>query len=127
MPQHRTNPCFVRVKASENSVVLINLEQYSSIQIVENGKIKVKKGDTVEEITTKVIRFFLPTGTGLTYAVGVDISSDEFDYLCSVIMEYMYLSQAEFIARQKAKAEQQMDEWKKLSEENQTRVEEPKG
>lgn len=125
MASHKKTPVFLRIKASDNSVVGINPLHCSSFNIVENAKYKYQPTDKtkpVEERTANTIYFYFPQGTGLTYRVGLDITQAEFDYICATLLEFMYYNEAEFKARGIAMATAKMDEFKKLSLENESKL-----
>jgi len=122
MPNHKKYPTFIRVRASDKSVVCINPTQLSSFTITEKAKIKTGTKEAPVYTEADTIRFYFPAGTGLTYSVGVDITQEEFDYVCSTLLEYLYLNEGEFEARSKAIANQKMEDWQNLSKENEEKL-----
>jgi hypothetical protein len=116
MPSHKKFPTFLRVISNNKVVVCINPLQLSSFQILEKAKIKVKE----EVIETDTIRFYFPSGTGLSYSVGVDITQEEFNYICSALLEYLYLTETEFRAKSIALEKAKMDRWNEIAQEEVT-------
>lgn len=125
MGTHRKHPIFIRIVAGNKMVVCINPLELSSFQIVEKAKVTVKRPDGPETIEADTIRFFFPSGTGLTYTVGVDFSQEQFDYVCATLIEFLYMNEAEWKARNESIKQAQMDDWNKLSEENEAKLPEP--
>ena len=127
MANHKKHPVFIRIVSNNQSVVCINPLQLSSFQITEKAKIKQKDGTIVEADT---LRLFFPSGTGLSYTVGVDISPDEFLYVCNTLREFLYLNEYEFKARSAEMDAVKLAEWNALmaadSEEDKAMVETPK-
>ena len=127
MANHKKHPVFIRIVSNNQSVVCINPLQLSSFQIMEKAKIKQKDGTIVEADT---LRLFFPSGTGLSYTVGVDISPDEFLYVCNTLREFLYLNEYEFKARSAEMDAGKLAEWNALmaadSEEDKAMVETPK-
>lgn len=121
---HKKNPVFLRIITNEKAVVCINPLQLSTFQILEKAKLKVKTaapGGTDEFIFADTIKFYFPSGTGLSYSVGIDITQDEFNYICGTLLEFLYLNKTEFEAQSKAIEQARMDEWNKISEDNSTK------
>lgn len=123
MAQHRKTPAFLRIVASNQSVVCINPLQLSSFSILEKSKVKTKDGSVIEGAT---IHFYFPAGTGLDYTVGYNITQEEFDYVCSTLLEFLYLNETEWKAKNAAIAAVQVEEWNKISAENEEKHETPK-
>lgn len=115
MPQHRKTPAFLRIIASNQSVVCISPLQLASFSIFEKSKVKLKDGTFIEGPT---IHFHFPAGTGLDYTVGHNITQAEFDYVCATLLEFLYLNESEWAARNKAIANERVEEWNKISDEN---------
>jgi hypothetical protein len=115
MPTHKKYPTFLRVITTDKIVVCINPLQLSSFQIIEKAKIKVKGQD--EPVEADTIRFYFPSGTGLTYSVGLDITQEDFNYLCNALQEYLYLTEPEFRAKSAALEKARMEEWNKIAQE----------
>ena len=114
MASHKKHPIFLRIISSNNTVVCLNPLQLSSFQIVEKAHIKVKATTPQEpsEVIADTIRFYFPNGTGLSYSVGVDISQEEFNYVCNTLREFLYLSEPEFRVRSaELAAAAHMAEW----------------
>lgn len=126
MPTHKKTPAFIRVVTTENAVVCINPLQLSSFQILDQARVQVRgdKRNPKEEDydLLPMVRFYFPSGTGLSYAVGVDITQANFDYICATLLEFLYLNEAEFKARGEAIKKQQMDEWNSISQENSGKI-----
>ena len=108
MPSHKKHPVFLRIIAHKNSVVCINPLQLASFQIMEKAKLTDKDGKVTEADT---IRLFYPSGTGMSYSVGKDITQEEFAYICETLREYLYLNEQEFKAKTAALEAQRIAEW----------------
>lgn len=120
MPNHQKKPVFIRVIGTDKNVVGVNPLQISSFAITENVKVKIKpakEGDPTEHVGNQ-IEFFYPVGTVLKYIVGLTISEADFNYVCTTLLEFMYLNQPEFEARCKLHESQKMEGWLKQSAEN---------
>jgi hypothetical protein len=116
---HKKHPVFIRVVTNNKHVVCINPLQLSSFQILEKAKVKVK-ADTAEGFTyieADTLRFYYPTGTGLTYSVGVDITQEEFNYICHTLQEFLYLNEVEFRAKGEASERKKLELWNQIAEE----------
>lgn len=111
MVNHKKHPVFIRIITNEHVVVCINPLQLSSFQIVEKAKLVNKEGETYEADT---IRFFFPSGTGLSYSVGKDITAEDFLYICNTLREFVYLNEPEFKNRTAALDAQRMADWNKI-------------
>lgn len=122
MATHKKTPLFIRIIASNKEVVCFNPHQLSSFRIREKAKHKVKRPDGEEVIEADTIHLYFPAGTGLTYVVGVDITQEQFDYVCSTLIEFLYLNEAEFKAKSEAIQTARMNEWNKISEENSIKI-----
>lgn len=126
MPTHRKTPIFIRVTASNKQVIGINPLNLSSFNIVEKAKFKIRKDPNdrtaTEEHVADTVYFYFPSGTGLTYRAGYDISQADFDYICATLVEFMYLNENEFKAKSEAIKKAQMDDWNKLSTENEANL-----
>lgn len=124
MAQHQTDHLFIRVKANDRSVVCFNPHQVSSFQIIAKAMIKTKtpEGDKIIEADT--VRLFFPAGTGLSYSVGIDIEQADFDYICATLLEFMYMNETEHKARSMAIEKHKMDDWNKISKENEGKLQE---
>lgn len=121
MPSHKKNPVFIRIISHDGVVECINPLQVSNFQIVEKAKIKIKSKDAkegVEIVEADTIRFYFPSGTGRSFSVGIDITQNEFDCICSTLLEYLYLNEQEFLAKTAAIEKSKMSEWNKISQEN---------
>lgn len=124
MPTHKKYPTFIRITTSKGQVLCLDPSKCSTFQIREKAKVKTKSKDpkdptsTDEYIEADTVRFFYPVGTGLTYTVGVEITQNDFDYICTTLFEFMYLNQAEFDAKTAAMKKEQMEEWNRISQEN---------
>jgi len=115
MPSHKKFPTFLRIISNNNTVVCINPLQLSSFQILEKAKcIDPKTKETFEADT---VRFFYPQGTGLVYSVGVDITQEQFNYICTALLEYLYLTETEFRAKTMAIEKARMEEWNRIAQE----------
>lgn len=127
MPSHKKTPAFIRVVTNEKKVVCINPLQLSSFEILEKAQIKVKNPDGGEPVIKEAdtIRFYFPAGTSLTYSVGMQISREEYNYICNTLLEFLYLNEQEFEAKSKAIATAKMSEWNQISEENSQKVTTP--
>ena len=127
MPTHKKTPIFLRIIATDKKVICINPSQLSSFEIAEGADIKVKSKDpavtTPEIVKADTIRFYFPSGTALSYSVGLTITKEEFDYVCSTLLEYLYLNESEFAAKSEAIAKAKMDDWVKISKENEQKSE----
>jgi len=124
MPSHKKTPIFLRIVTNKKQVVCINLALFSSFQIIEKAKILVKSktGGDNEQHEADTIKFFLPSGTGLSYSVGFDISQEEFNYVCSTLTEFLYMNEEEFKLKHEAIEKAKMDEWNALSKENESKL-----
>lgn len=125
MATHRKTPLFLRIVTHDKAVVCINPHQLSSFQILEKASIKVKSKVPMGEdkvIEADTIRFYFPSGTGLSYSVGLDLTQEEFNYVCTTLLEFLYLNEAEFKARSQAIAEESMKEWETLSNDNEAKL-----
>lgn len=127
MATHKKSPIFIRIIASNKTVVCINPFQLSSFRIVEKSKVKIRSNSTdknapPEEIEADAIYFYFPAGTGLSYVVGVDITQDQFDYICATLTEFLYLNEHEFKSKTEAINQSKMNEWNKISTENEEKV-----
>lgn len=127
MATHKKSPVFVRVTATNAQVVCINPLHVSSFHIKEKSKFKVKVDpndpkSAIEERVADTIFLYFPQGTGLTYRVGIDITQADFDYLCATLIEFMYLNEAEFKSKSEAIEKARMDDWNKLSKENEAKL-----
>lgn len=111
MANHKKHPVFIRIVSSNSSVTCVNPLQLSSFQIIEKAKIKQKDGTTIEADT---IRLFFPSGNGLSYSVGIDISTDEFLYVCNTLREFLYLNEYEFKAKTAEMEAAKVKEWNEL-------------
>lgn len=118
MPAHKKTPMFLRVITNERIVVRVNPSHVASYQIIVNAKIKTKEG-TLEADT---IHIYFHSGTGLSYSVGVDISREEFAYICATLAEFDYLNEYEFKAKTEHLRQAQMEEWNKISQENEVQT-----
>jgi hypothetical protein len=105
------HPIFLRIKTSDQAVICINPLQLSSFQILEKAKIKDKDGN-VQELDT--VRFYFPQGTGLSYSVGIDLTQQEFNYICSTLLEFLYLNEFEYRAKTEAAEKKKVEEWNKI-------------
>lgn len=126
MPTHKKTPIFLRVITNEKKVICINPAQLSSFEIVEQAEIKVKSKDPnapPEVVKADTVRFYFPSGTALTYSVGLTITKEEYNYVCNTLLEYLYLNEAEFVAKTESIKKAQMEDWNKISEENNTKHE----
>lgn len=123
MAQHRKTPAFIRIVASNQRVMCINPLELSSFTILENSKITLKDKTVIEGPT---IHFYFPSGTGIDFTVGHNITQAEFDYVCSTLLEFLYLNEAEWKAKNAAIAAVQVEEWNKISQENEAKHETPK-
>lgn len=124
MATHKKTPVFLRVITSEKTVVCINPLQLSSFQILEKAKIKIK-GKTPEEvevIEADQVKFYYPSGTGIVYTVGIDLTQEEFNYVCATLLEFLYLNEAEFKAKSIAIEKFRMEEWNALSKANESKI-----
>ncbi len=125
MPAHKKTPNFIRLVTSEKKVVCLNPLHFASFEIVANAKIKIKAKevggpDTIIEADT--VRFYLPVGTCFSYSVGIDLTQPEFNYICDTLTEFVYLNETEFKSKTEALKKAQMDEWNKISEENNNKM-----
>lgn len=124
MPSHKKHPIFLRIVANDQVVTCLNPLELSTFQILQKAQILVKKADPKDPASKNeykeadTIRFYFPSGTGLSYSVGIDMTQQEFDYVCGTLLEFLYLNQSEFEARTKAIEQERMTEWNKISEEN---------
>ena len=114
MASHKKHPIFIRIKSNDNSVVCVNPQHLSSFQILEKAKVRVKddtQPDGFKLVETDTIRFYFPQGTTLGYSVGVDITQNEFNYVCATLLEYLYLNEIEFRAKTDAIEKAKAEEW----------------
>lgn len=125
MASHKKTPVFIRIVSNDKVVTCLNPLELSSFQILSNATIKVPTGEkgtdgkpVFANKQADTIRFYFPSGTGLSYSVGVDITAEEFNYICSTLLEFMYLNEYEFKAKTQAIEQGRMEEWNKISEEN---------
>lgn len=121
MPSHHKTPMFIKIITNPKQVVCINPFELSSFQIIEKAKIKKLKDDK-DFIEADTIRFFYPSGTGLSYSVDVDITRQQYDYICATLLEWTYLNEAEFVAKSKAIEQGRIDEWNRISQENEAKL-----
>lgn len=126
MPTHRKSPLFIRITTFKNKVVCVNPYELSSFQIIEKAKIRIKKPAEGQPdfVVADTIHFYFPSGMGLTYIVGEDISQEEFNYVCATLAEFMYMNEQEFKARSEKIKADQMADWNALSEENSKKISE---
>lgn len=126
MPAHKKTPAFIRIITSEKEVVCINALELSTFQILEKHKIQTKGAkdskDPTDFLFADTLKFYFPTGTGLSYSVGVNITQQDFNYICATLLEFVYLNETEFNTRHAALQESKMDEWNKLSQENEAKI-----
>lgn len=125
MPHHLKNHIFIRVLSRDKKVVCVNPSQLSSFEILEQADIKVKSKDpngAPEIVKADTIRFYFPAGTTLSYSVGLTISQEEFNYICSTLIEFLYLNEAEFQAKSQAIDKAKMDDWNALSKQNEEKL-----
>jgi hypothetical protein len=128
MASHKKDPRFIRIISNDKQVVCINPSELQSFQIAASANIKVGTGTKDKDgkpefktIEADTIRFYFPGGVGLSYSVGIDISKEEFSYICATLLEFLYLNEGEFKARSEAIAKEKMAEYMKISEENEAK------
>ena len=109
MANHKKLPIFLRIKSSQNQVICINPQHIASFQIAEKAQLKNQKTGEVMEADT--IRFYTSVGTTFVYSVGVDITQEEFGYICATLLEYLYLNEHEFRAKTEQIESAKMAEW----------------
>lgn len=128
MAAHKKTPIFIRIISNDERVVCINPLELSTFQVVSNARVQLKgdKRNPKEEDfgNADTIRFYFPSGTGLSYSVGVDITKDEFNYICATLLEFMYLNEQEFKAKSEAIVKERMTEWVKISKNNEDSLQE---
>lgn len=124
MATHKKTPVFIRIIATNKEVICINPLELSSFRIREKAKHKIKRPDGEEVIEADSLHFYFPTGMGLTYVVGEDISQENFDYVCATLLEFLYLNEAEFKAKSEAIEKAKMYDWNKLSQQNEDKLKE---
>lgn len=126
MALHKKTPIFIRIVTNDKQVVCINPLQLASFEIIDQARIKISgPKDSKEEsdyTVTPTVRFYLPQGTAMSYSVGLQITQSEFDYICSTLLEFLYLNEIEFKAKSAAIAKAQMDEFVALSKENEEKL-----
>lgn len=122
MAQHKKTPTFIRILSRNNIVICINPTHVASFQIQEKAKIKTGTKEKPEVVEADTIRFYLHSGTGFNYSVGIDITQEDFNYICATLLEFLYLNESEFQARSEAIAKEKMADWKKLSQDNEDKV-----
>lgn len=109
MAVHKKQHIFLRIKTSQNEVICINPQHFASFRIVEKysvlnkDKQEIGKGDT--------LFFYLPVGTVSRFTVGMEITQEEFNYVSSALVEFLYQTEPEFKARTEAIAAQKLQEW----------------
>ena len=109
MAQHKKSHLFLRIKTSTKEVVCINPFQLASFRIVEGYSImnkdkqEIGKGDT--------IFFYLPVGTITRFTVGMEFTQEEFNYVSSALVEFLYQTEPEFNARTEAINAKRLQEW----------------
>lgn len=111
MASHKKYPTFIRITSSNNQVICINPLHIVSFQIKEKAQIKQKDGSTSEN---DIIRLYTAFGTTFSYSVGIDITEQEFAYVCSTLIEFLYLNEAEFRAKSDAIEAKKLEEWNKV-------------
>lgn len=127
MATHKKSPIFIRVTATNQQVICINPLHVSSFHIKEKAKFKVRsnpadRNSPEEERVGDTIFIYFPQGTGLTYRVGIDITQEDFDYICATLIEFMYLNEGEFRSKSEAIEKAKIAEWNKLSRENEAKL-----
>ena len=111
MASHKKYPTFIRIKSSNNQVICIQPSLIASFQIQEKAPIKLKDGTSVEADT---IRLYTAVGTTFSYSVGLDINEQEFAYICSTLIEFLYLNETEFRAKSEALEKVKLEDWNKV-------------
>lgn len=125
MATHYKDHIFIRIIAHNNSVICINPHQLSSFKIDEKAIIKTKTPEGEKSVECQTIRLYFPSGMGLAYSVGIDITQEEFNYICATLLEFLYLNEAEHKAKTEALNLAKMGEWNKLSAENEAKLSTP--
>lgn len=125
MATHKKTPIFIRVISNKTQVICINPTQLASFQVIEKANVKIKSKTTNEPeiIVADTIKFFFTNGTGLSYSVGIDITQEEFNYVCGTLTEFLYKNEAEFKIINEANEKAKMDEWNAISKENEASLE----
>jgi hypothetical protein len=77
---------------------------------------KPQSEEDVERYTADVVRFYFPSGTGMTYEVGKDITEADFEYILTTLQEWVYLSRPEFEAITTEKQKAELEAWNKAME-----------
>lgn len=117
---HRKAPLFVKVITTDKQIVCINPQQLSSFQILKDAQLQrpkpgivgnPKSAEDLESYTADVIRFYFPSGTGISYEVGKDITNADFNYIVAALQEWVYLVADEFEAVNRAKEQAAIQEW----------------
>jgi len=124
MAQHKKSPLFLKVITTDKQIVCINPTQLSSFQIIKSaplykpkpGVTKPQSEEDVERYTADVVRFYFPSGTGMTYEVGKDITEADFEYILTTLQEWVYLSRPEFEAITTEKQKAELEAWNKAME-----------
>lgn len=124
MPTHRKTPLFIRIITSKNKIICINPTNVFSFEIAEKAtvRIKSKTPNDPSEIVGDTIYLYSPSGMGVNYTVGKDLTQEDFNNLCSTLSEYMYLNEAEFNAKSAQVKQEQMELWQKDSKQNEEKL-----
>lgn len=120
MANHQKAHIFVKIISTDKSIVCINPHNLSSFAITPNKKISYKDGTSIQADS---LDLYYPQGTGLSYSVGINITKENFDYVCGTLAEFVYLNEYELKLKVEAIEKTNMDEWTKLSEENSKKLE----
>ena len=124
MAQHKRRPQFIKIITTDKNIVCLNPEQVSNFQIQKDAQLwRPKPGITrpkdeseVEHYTGSAVKFYFPSGQGLEYVVGRDITEQDFDYIVGILNEWVYLSQPEFESMQAAKQAAELEKWQQVME-----------
>ena len=121
MAQHKKSPLFLKVITTDKQIVCINPAQLSSFQIQKDASLvklkagvdKAKNEDDLVRYTADVVRFYFPSGTGMTYEVGKEITEENFNYIVATLQEWVYMNKIEFDAVSELKAKEALEKWNK--------------
>lgn len=103
---------FMRIRSRENQILGVNLDLIASISIEEQAQLKRKKPDgSVEEFVANVVRMYTAQGAEFAFAVGYELTQEEFEYICVVIGESLYKTKPELQAEKEAEYQQKKREF----------------
>lgn len=120
MVNYKKSPTFIKIIANEKQVLAINPNQLASFHIQKDTiRIRAKAGlgrkpvneDDYVRVQTDVIKLYYPSGTVLTYYVGEQITQEEFNYITTALIEWLFLLRPELDMQRKEEQDRKVKEW----------------